>query len=138
MAEEKEHGIVVESDILELANTSLSAEAVTIGNKEYTIHCPSIFSMQKVGEYLAQMATSEMSGKTLDEAVRMMTDKQTMAKTVSFILQDDESLAEELTCGTSEELQEAIIVYHAMTIQSMKMLKALAAGIGKLIGKQKR
>ena len=133
----QEQGIFVESDWFELANIGMSAEAVSIGGKEYAIHLPSIISMQKIGEYLAQMATSEMSGKTLDEAVRMMTDKQTMAKTVSYILQGDELLVDELSNGSSEELQEAIIIYHGMTIQSMKMLKRLAESVGKLIGKQK-
>lgn len=133
----QEQGIFVESDWFELANIGMSAEAVSIGGKEYAIHLPSIISMQKVGECLAQMATSEMSGKTLDEAVRMMTDKKTMAKTVSYILQGDELLVDELSNGSSEELQEAIIVYHGMTIQSMKMLKRLAESVGKLIGKQK-
>ena len=133
----QEQGIFVESDWFELANIGMSAEAVSIGGKEYAIHLPSIISMQKVGECLAQMATSEMSGKTLDEAVRMMTDKKTMAKTVSYILQGDELLVDELSNGSSEELQEAIIIYHGMTIQSMKMLKRLAESVGKLIGKQK-
>ena len=133
----QEQGVFVESDWLELANIGMSAEAVSIGGKEYAIHLPSIISMQKIGEYLAQMATSEMSGKTLDEAVRMMTDKKTMAKTVSYILQGDELLVDELSNGSSEELQEAIIIYHGMTIQSMKMLKRLAESVGKLIGKQK-
>lgn len=133
----QEQGIFVESDWFELANIGMSAEAVSIGGKEYAIHLPSIISMQKVGECLAQMATSEMSGKTLDEAVRMMTDKKTMAKTVSYILQGDELLVDELSNGSSEELQEAIIIYYGMTIQSMKMLKRLAESVGKLIGKQK-
>ncbi|MBR1525155.1 MAG: hypothetical protein IJ640_00645 [Prevotella sp.] len=133
----QEQGIFVESDWFELDNIGMSAEAVSIGGKEYAMHLPSIISMQKIGEYLAQMATSEMSGKTLDEAVRMMTDKQTMAKAVSYILQGDELLVDELSNSSSEELQEAIIIYHGMTIQSMKMLKRLAESVGKLIGKQK-
>lgn len=137
MEQEQEKEIMVGSDFLQLEGTGMTAQAVTIGGKNYAIHAPSILCLQKVGECLATITTEEMNGKTLDEGIRMMTDKKTLALAVSYILKGDESLVDELESGTHEELQEAIIIYHGMTIKAMKILKALAAGIGKIIAKQK-
>lgn len=61
-----------------------------------------------------------------------------MSRCVSFIIQGDEALADELAIGTIEELQEVIVTYLAVVMRSMKMLKTLACSISKLIGKQKQ
>jgi hypothetical protein len=128
---------IFDSNLLQLEGTGMTAQAVTVGDKEYALHLPSIVSIQKVAEYLAEMVVPEMNNKTLDEAVRMMTNSKMMARCVSFIIQGDETLTEELESGSVDELQEVIILYHQMTIRSMMTLKALAHNIGKLIGKQK-
>lgn len=128
---------IFDSNLLQLEGTGMTAQAVTVGDKEYALHLPSIVSIQKVAEYLAEMVVPEMNNKTLDEAVRMMTNSKMMARCVSFIIQGDETLTEELESGSVDELQEVIILYHQMTIRSMMTLKAQAHNIGKLIGKQK-
>ena len=137
MEQEQEKEIMVGSDFLQLEGTGMTAQAVTIGGKNYAIHAPSILCLQKVGECLALMATVEMNDKTLDEGIRMMTDKNTLALAVSYILKGDDSLKDELASEATEELQEVIIICHGMTIKAMKLLKSLAKSIGKLIAKQK-
>ena len=137
MEQEQEKEIMVGSDFLQLEGTGMTAQAVTIGGKNYAIHAPSILCLQKVGECLALMATVEMNDKTLDEGIRMMTDKNTLALAVSYILKGDDSLKDKLASEATEELQEVIIIYHGMTIKAMKLLKSLATSIGKLIAKQK-
>jgi len=137
MEQEQEKEIMVGSDFLQLEGTGMTAQAVTIGGKNYAIHAPSILCLQKVGECLALMAAVEMNDKTLDECIRMMTDKNTLALAVSYILKGDDSLKDELASEATEELQEVIIIYHGMTIKAMKLLKSLANSIGKLIAKQK-
>ena len=71
MEQEQEKEIMVGSDFLQLEGTGMTAQAVTIGGKNYAIHAPSILCLQKVGECLALMATVEMNDKTLDEGIRM-------------------------------------------------------------------
>lgn len=129
---------IIDSELLQLENTGLTAQAVGIGGKEYVLHLPSLEGMKKVAECLAELVTSETANLTFDEAIRVMADSKAMARCVSFIIQGDETLADALSAnGTVEELQDAIITYYAMTSRSMKTLAALASIIGKLIGKQK-
>ena len=129
---------IIDSELLQLENTGLTAQAVGIGGKEYVLHLPSLEGMKKVAECLAELVTSETANLTFDEAIRVMADSKAMARCVSFIIQGDETLADALSAnGTVEELQDAIITYYAMTSRSMKTLAALASSIGKLIGKQK-
>ena len=129
---------IIDSELLQLENTGLTAQAVGIGGKEYVLHLPSLEGMKKVAECLAELVPSETANLTFDEAIRVMADSKAMARCVSFIIQGDETLADALSAnGTVDELQDAIITYYAMTSRSMKTLAALASSIGKLIGKQK-
>lgn len=69
-----EDNIIIDSELLHLEGTGMTAQAVSVGGKEYSLHLPSLVNIQRVGEYLSEMVSPQMASKTIEEAVRTMTD----------------------------------------------------------------
>jgi len=112
-------------------------KVVLVNGNRYVIKPPTIDKIAGGAYWLSRF---DRSGKeSIDEIIMAMTDINMVSKALSWMIQGDESLAEELAKGTLDENIVALCTAYSMVnTQNFTMLSALARNVGKLIAKQKQ
>ena len=115
----------------------MDIKVVLVNDNRYVIKPPTI---DKIAGGAYWLSTFDREGKnSIDEIIMAMTDIVPVSKALSWMIQGDESLEEELRKGTLEENVVGLCTAYSMVdTKNFTMLSALARNVGKLIAKPKR
>ena len=117
-----------------VAGALLGEDSVTImvNGKTYCISPPTIIKLVKAAKYL----DSFEEGKSLVEILGMLKDLGNACKALSVFIQGDESISDELSKGTLEEVVNGLqTVYSLISIKDFQTLSILAKSAARMIAK---
>lgn len=112
----------------------LGEDSVTImvNGKTYCISPPTIIKLVKAAKYL----NSFEEGKTLAEVLGMLKNLYDACKALSIFIQGDESISDELSKGTFEEVVNGLqTAYSLISIKDFQTLSILAKSAARMIAK---
>lgn len=120
---------IVSSSIL-----GMDFETVIVNGKAYVIHPPTIRKIAGASYYLADIGKVS----TIGEIVKSIKDINVAAKALSWLIKGDESLEEELSDGTLDEVVGALeIGFSLISAENFCKLSVLAKNVALLTAKQK-
>ena len=109
-------------------------KTVVVNGKAYTIFPPTIHKISGAAKCLSSIKTSE----TVEGVIRSLGSVDNAARALSWFINDDESLLDELSDGTFEEVVDALCVAYSMiSVENFIKLSDLAKNIVSLTAKQK-
>lgn len=117
-----------------VADAILGEDSVTImvNGKTYCISPPTIIKLVKAAKYL----NSFEDGKTLAEVLGMLKNLYDACKALSIFIQGDESISDELSKGTFEEVVNGLqTAYSLISIKDFQTLSILAKSAAMMIAK---
>ena len=117
-----------------VADAILGEDSVTImvNGKTYCISPPTIIKLVKAAKYL----DSFEEGKTLAEVLGMLKNLNDACKALSVFIQGDESISDELSKGTLEEVVNGLqTAYSLISIKDFQTLSILAKSAARMIAK---
>ena len=117
-----------------VADAILGKDSVTImvNGKTYCISPPTIIKLVKAAKYL----DSFEEGKSLVEILGMLKDLGNACKALSVFIQGDESISDELSKGTLEEVVNGLqTAYSLISIKDFQTLSILAKSAARMIAK---
>jgi hypothetical protein len=117
-----------------VADAILGEDSVTImvNGKTYCISPPTIIKLVKAAKYL----DSFEEGKTLAEVLCMLKNLDDACKALSVFIQGDESISDELSKGTLEEVVNGLqTAYSLISIKDFQTLSILAKSAARMIAK---
>ena len=117
-----------------VAYAILGEDSVTImvNGKTYCISPPTIIKLVKAAKYL----DSFEEGKTLAEVLCMLKNLDDACKALSVFIQGDESISDELSKGTLEEVVNGLqTAYSLISIKDFQTLSILAKSAARMIAK---
>ena len=117
-----------------VADAILREDFVTImvNGKTYCISPPTIIKLVKAAKYL----DSFEEGKTLAEVLGMLKNLDDTCKALSVFIQGDESISDELSKGTFEEVVNGLqTAYSLISIKDFQTLSILAKSAARMIAK---
>lgn len=117
-----------------VADAILGEDSVTImvNGKTYCISPPTIIKLVKAAKYL----NSFEEGKTLAEVLGMLKNLYDACKALSIFIQGDESISDELSKGTFEEVVNGLqTAYSLISIKDFQTLSILAKSAARMIAK---
>lgn len=117
-----------------VADAILGEDTVTIivNGKAYCISPPTIIKLVKAAKYL----DSFEEGKTLAEVLGMLKNLDDTCKALSVFIQGDESISDELSKGTLEEIVYGLqTAYSLISIKDFQTLSILAKSAARMIAK---
>lgn len=110
-------------------------ETVFVNGNAYMIHPPTIHKIAGAGYYLSDLKDAA----TVMDMLRSLKDIKTASRALSWLIQGDESLCEELSRGIFDEVVEALAVGLSMvSAENFYKLLALAKNVATLTAKQKQ
>ena len=119
---------LVSSEILGVAG-----DTVIVNGKAYYLSPPTIRKIAGAGLYL-----SDLTGENLSEMIRSMKGLGNAAKALSWFIAGNESLADELSDGTLQEVTDGLEAAVMMLgIENFPKLSALSQSVGRLIAHTK-
>ncbi len=114
----------------------MDVEIVMVNNQRYVLHPPTIEKIAGGGYWLSQFDRKDKD--SIEAVIMAMKDIVPVTKALSWMIQGDESLADELAKGTLDENLFALCkAFSLVNTQNFTMLSALARNVGKLIAKPK-
>ena len=109
-------------------------ETVTINGKAYVIFPPTIKKIAGASYCLSDVGEA----KTIGEIVLAIKDVNVASKALSWFINGDEGLTEELSDGTLDEVVEALNVgFSLISAENFCRLSVLAKSVALLTAKQK-
>lgn len=106
---------------------------VLVNGKPYVILPPTIHKLAGAGMYLCDFGDEV----ALRDIIKSINDSDKLAYALSWLIRDDESLYEELSQGTFDELVDAISeAYSLISVENFMKLSALAKNVARLIANQ--
>lgn len=117
-----------------VADAILGEDTVTIivNGKAYYVSSPTIIKLVKASKYL----DSFEEGKTLAEVLGMLKNLNDACKALSVFIQGDESISDELSKGTLEEVVNGLqTAYSLISIKDFQTLSILAKSAARMIAK---
>lgn len=107
---------------------------VLVNNKAYTVYPPTIHKLAGAGLYLAEFGDEQ----TVRDVIGSVNNADKLSYALSWLINDDESLHEELARGTFDELVDAISeAYSLISVENFTKLSTLAKNVARLIANQK-
>lgn len=107
---------------------------VIVNSRVYIISPPTIHKIAGAGLYISDFGDEQ----SLGDIVRSINNSDKLAHALSWLINDDESLYEELCQGEFEELVNAICeAYSLISVESFTKLSSLAKNVARLIANQK-
>lgn len=109
-------------------------ETVFVNGKAYTIHPLTIRKIAGAGYYLSGLG----DGDTVGDMIRSLKDIRSVSRALSWVIQGDESLAEELSHGTLDEVVDALEAGSRMiSVENFCKLSNLARSVASLTARQR-
>ena len=122
------------SKIVSAAVLGKDFETVFVNGKAYVIHPLTIHKIAGAGYYLSDLK----DGVTVMDMLRSLKDVETASRALSWLIQGDESLHEELSHGTFDEVIEALTTGLSMiSAENFYKLSVLAKNVALLTAKQR-
>lgn len=107
---------------------------VMVNNKAYSIFPPTIHKLAGAGMYLSELGDEQ----SLKDMIKSINRSDNLAHALSWLIQDDDSLFEELSQGTFDELVNAINeAYSQISVENFMKLSTLAKNVVRLIANPK-
>lgn len=123
------------SKIINAAVLGKDFETVFVNGNAYMIHPPTIHKIAGAGYYLSDLKDAA----TVTDMLRSLKDVETASRALSWLIQGDENLYEELSSGTFDEVVEALATGLSMiSAENFYKLLALAKNVAILTAKQKQ
>lgn len=119
-----------------MADTILGVDyrTVVVNSKAYTIHPPTIAKLAGVARHFSVLE----AGDTLLEILNSFKDIKQAASALSFLIQGDAGLTEELSQGTYTEVVDALDEGLALiNVEDFTRLSVLVRSVLRLTAKQK-
>lgn len=108
--------------------------SAVVNGKAYAIHPPTIHKLAGAGVYLSEFGNEE----TLGDVIKSINSSDKLAHALSWLINGDDSLFNELAEGTFDELVEAVSgAYSLVSLENFMKLSTLAKNVSGLIAKQK-
>ena len=103
-----------------------------MNGRAYYVSPPTIIKLVKAAKYL----DSFEEGKTLAEVLCMLKNLDDACKALSVFIQGDESISDELSKGTLEEVVNGLqTAYSLISIKDFQTLSILAKSAARMIAK---
>ena len=132
---EKEKNKATGAKLVSSALIGMDCKVVLINGKRYVIDPPTIKKIAGAAYHLASIAESE----TLQDFLDGQTDISAVAHALSWFINGDDSLAEELSHGALSDVVSALAdAYSLINVQDFTMLSTLARNVAKMIANQKQ
>ena len=123
------------SKIVNAAVLGKDFETVFVNSNAYMIHPLTIHKIAGAGYYLSDLKEAV----TVMDMLRSLKDVEMASRALSWLIQGDENLHEELSCGTFDEVVEALATGLSMiSAENFYKLLALAKNVAILTAKQKQ
>ncbi len=107
---------------------------VMVNDKCYTVFPPTVHRLAGAGLYLSDFGDEQ----DLREIIKSINDAGKLAHALSWLINDDDSLFDELSHGTFDELVNAVCeAYSLISVESFTKLSTLAKNVSRLIANQK-
>ena len=105
---------------------------IIVNGKAYYVSPPTIIKLVNAAKYL----DSFEEGKTLAEVLGMLKNLNDACKALSVFIQGDESISDELSKGTLEEVVNGLqTAYSLISIKDFQTLSILAKSAARMIAK---
>lgn len=129
MATEKNAAKVVSAAIL-----GLDFRTVIVGGKAYVIHPPTIHRIAGAAYWLCDLGR----GDTLREMLSDMADYEKLSRALSWFVNDDDTLWEELSRGTLDEVRAALeTAFDMIGVENFLRLSVLTRSVRRLTAQQR-
>lgn len=123
------------SKIINAAVLGKDFETVFVNGKVYVIYPPTIHKIAGAGYYLCDLKEAV----TVMDMLRSLKDVEIASRALSWLIQGDENLCEELSAGTFDEVVEALATGLSMvSAENFYKLSVLAKNVALLTAKQKQ
>lgn len=123
------------SKIINAAVLGKDFETVFVNGKVYVIYPPTIHKIAGAGYYLCDLKEAV----TVMDMLRSLKDVEMASRALSWLIQGDENLCEELSAGTFDEVVEALATGLSMvSAENFYKLSVLAKNVALLTAKQKQ
>lgn len=123
------------SKIINAAVLGKDFETVFVNGNAYVICSPTIHRIAGAGYYLSDLDEAV----TIMDMLRSLKDVETASRALSWLIAEDESLSEELSKGTFDEVVEALATGLSMvSAENFYKLSVLAKNVALLTAKQKQ
>lgn len=107
---------------------------VVVNKKSYKVKSPTIHKIAGASSYLSGFGEEE----TVADIFRSIGDSRKLACALSWMIEGDESLADELSHGTVDEIVRSLCEsFELISVQNFLMLSSLAKNVGRMIAKPK-
>lgn len=122
------------SKIVSAAVLGKDFETVFVNGNVYVIHPPTIHKIAGAGYYLCYLKEAV----TVMAMLRSLKDVEMASRALSWLIQGDENLCEELSAGTFDEVVEALATGLSMvSAENFYKLSVLAKNVALLTAKQR-
>lgn len=119
--------------IVSSAILGLDAETVVVAGKMYVIMPPTMKKLSGAAYWL-----SGIEGESIKDAILSATNIESLCHALSWMIQGNDDLVEELLDGTDSEIKEALDkAYSLISTENFTGLLALAKNVAKLTAKQR-
>lgn len=123
------------SKIVNAAVLGKDFETVFVNGNAYVIHPPTVHRIAGAGYYLSDLK----DGVTVMDMLRSLKDVDTASRALSWLIQGDENLYEELSAGALDEVIDALATGLSMiSAENFYKLLVLAKNVVNLTAKQKQ
>lgn len=123
------------SKIINAAVLGKDFETVFVNGNVYVIHPPTIHKIAGAGYYLCDLKEAV----TVMDMLRSLKDVEMASRALSWLIQGDENLCEELSAGTFDEVVEALATGLSMvSAENFYKLSVLAKNVANLTANQKQ
>ena len=123
------------SKIINAAVLGKDFETVFVNGKVYVIYPPTIHKIAGAGYYLCDLKEA-VTGMDM---LRSLKDVEMASRALSWLIQGDENLCEELSAGTFDEVVEALATGLSMvSAENFYKLSVLAKNVALLTAKQRQ
>lgn len=110
-------------------------KTIVVAGKVYIVMPPTIKRLSGAGYWLSDVD----KGDGIKDILLSLNDSMKLAKALSWFIQGDESLAEELSGGTLEELADGLeTAYSLLSVKDFLRLSALAKNVASLTARQRQ
>lgn len=121
--------------IVDSAILGMDMRSVVVNGKAYMIMPPTIARIAGAGYYLSAFDEA----RDVKDIFNSLKDINNAAKALSWFINGDESLSEELSQGTLEEVILALeTAYSLISVENFSRLSALTRNVSSLTARQRR
>lgn len=107
---------------------------VLVNDKPYTVYPPTINKLSGAGFYLNGMGDEQ----TVRDIINSINNSEKLCHAFSWLVKGDDSLFEELSQGTFDELVDAVsAAYSLVSVENFTKLSVLAKNVAKLVANQR-